>query len=296
MGIIESTIEKLKTLDLKSVTDDEVLAYLRQFGNLAMMSITIHPGQFIIRARPDSEFINRDTEDQITYIKDSKIIPQYNRASWEGKPMFYGATTNGEQSYCEVMTIYEVTTLTEESEKGEDLSEFITMGKWRVQKDIQLTAIAHHEDFHANNTELKELHNVFLNFIKGNPDKESDYLKIATFLSSEFAKEVKSNERYNYKISACFSEIAVRNGLDGVIYPTAKDHGKGFNVALTSECVDDCLKLEKVVVWWLKKRDKQVLIQPYLYCDKFTDDGRFIWIDPGHWTPEFVAEMKLNGW
>lgn len=296
MENIQQIVDKLKSLDLANVTDSEVISLLREVGNIAVMSVTIHPGSFILRGRPDSVYVNRNHEDQITYIKDPTIIPQYNRASLKGRSMFYGTTTTEDENYCQAMTIAEITSLYgTHTEDGKDYEEYITMGKWRVESDINLAVIAHHEDFHKNNEKLKNLHTDYLGFIKQFPERKNDFKAIAQYLSYEFAKEVKSDERYNYKISGAFGELATSKGLHGVMYPTAKDAGKGFNVAITPDCVNNNMKLEKVASWRIRKRVKEVLITPFLFADQFKENGEFIWRDPGVSVPEKIANDKLNG-
>lgn len=59
-------------------------------------------------------------------------------------------------------------------------------------------------------------------------------LKIQTFLAEEFAKkEIRGD--FDYMISAIFTEFAIEQGYDGVIYPSVRVDGKGFNIAITPE-------------------------------------------------------------
>src|SRR5699024_168326 len=57
------------------------------------------------------------------------------------------------------------------------------------------------------------------------------------FLASEFAKE-KIESDFDYMISAIFTENVIRQGLDGVLYPSVRTAGKGFNIAITPKATE----------------------------------------------------------
>ena len=52
---------------------------------------------------------------------------------------------------------------------------------------------------------------------------------MSEYLSSEFAKPVPNDKRHEYKISGAFTKIMFALGVQGIVYPTAQDRGKGFN-------------------------------------------------------------------
>ena len=56
-------------------------------------------------------------------------------------------------------------------------------------------------------------------------------------MANEFAKE-NINEDYDYMISAVFSEMATKNRVDGIIYPSVRVGGKGFNIAITPKATE----------------------------------------------------------
>lgn len=295
MSKTDEIITDLKSLNLSSVPDEVVLQLIHKFGKIAIMGVDINKKQFVLRARADREFHNYCYEDDITYIKDATNVQDYNRASFRGQPMFYGGTTTDDEHYCQMLCIYEVSSLLEKDTEDENThEEYITMGKWRVVKDFTVTAVAHHNEFLEENSHLKNMHEGYLKFIKQYPERMNDFLKIAEYISSEFAKSVSNDERYKYKISAAFAAATLQYGVAGILYPTAKDKGKGFNIALSPQTVDNNLKLERIVVWRLRKRNKNILIEPYLYCDEFQEGSKFKWIDPGMNTPPWLVNLKLS--
>jgi hypothetical protein len=289
-------IDKLKAIDLQNTDANEIKHLLEQLGNIMMLGIVIPPGDFIIRGVPDSNYdTGRYYENKISYISDPAIVPRENRASIEGRSIFYGSTTKIDESFCQTICVSECASiLNHPKDNGIEYEEYVTMGKWRVIKPITLVALAYKKDFHNVNEELANMHKSFLQFCKEQPGKEDEILLVAEYFAEEFSKQVGDNERYKYKISNLFSEILYERGAQGIIYPSVKGEGRGFNVALTPKTVDNSMKLEKVCVWRVLKRNDQCLIDPYLYCDTFCEDGKFkyIAIEP---TPRVVVEKKLSG-
>ncbi|HCN37779.1 MAG TPA: hypothetical protein DIS94_08720 [Bacteroidetes bacterium] len=299
---INEIIEALRISDLKSRSDYEIIELIQKIGKIAVMGVDIKQGRSIIRGRivkekkdNSGELEFHRYESQISFLRDKKLIPPYNRASLEGVPMFYGTITDQNEHYSQVLCISEITKLVDENtEDGKDHHEYITMGKWKVDTEFTVCAIAHNEDFHANNEKLADMYNGFVEFVKKHPDREQDFRDISSFIAREFAKKVDEDKRHDYKISAAFSQVMMSYGVAGVLYPTAKDEGKGFNLALPPYIVEKHLKLEKIAVWRLTKRNKQLVVMPYLYCDKFKSDGAFIYEDPGKWISEGTLEYMLS--
>lgn len=293
---VDQIIKTLASFDLSSCDPQAIIDELRKLGKLALFGLNVKAGQFVVRSRCDESFKNYDCEDQITYIKDRSIIPAYNRASLEGDSIFYGcipAYNTNDEHHSQVLSVAEVSRIIDQ-ESDQDLEEYATMGKWRVIKDFTACAIAHNKDFMSEDPELKNMHEFFLNMVKQSPEKEYDFIRIAEYLSNEFAKPVQNDRRFEYKISGAFSKIVFAIGGAGVIYPSAKNMGKGFNIALPPSTVDNHLKLEKVAVWKINKREKNMLIHPHLVCDAFTPDNKFIWRDTGVVVPPGFIEESLS--
>jgi hypothetical protein len=293
---IDKILEQLSSLDLSITSDTIVLNCLKEIGKIALVGTTIKKGQFVCRGRINETELPYYYEKDIDYIKDLKIMPPYNRASLCGESMFYGCITVDNERYCQMQTISEISkVLLKKFQDTEIHEEYITMGKWRVIEDFQVASIAYHDDFLKNNGHLRNMNTEFLSYVEKYPDKKADFFKIVQFLASEFAKPVKEDERYNYKISGAFSKIALYFGASGVLYPNVIDEGKGFNIAISPTIKDTHLKLEKLVVWRTRKKsNNNPFTIPYLYCDKFTPDGKFIWEDPHVYVPEPIAERVLE--
>lgn len=114
----------------------------------------------------------------------------------------------------------------------------ISFGRWVVQEDINLMAIVHHDSYYNESNYTRELVNAFKGFIEHYPKEVIDKsLKFQDYLASEFAKE-DIQEDYDYMISAIFTENIVGHGLDGILYPSVRTAGKGFNIAITPKATE----------------------------------------------------------
>ena len=83
--------------------------------------------------------------------------------------------------------------------------------------------------------------------------------KIVGFLASEFAKKETDND-YNYLISSLFAERMIEKGLAGVLYPSVRTNGDGFNVAIHPEYVKYSMKLSAVGVCTVYKKGKKTIV------------------------------------
>ena len=113
----------------------------------------------------------------------------------------------------------------------------ISFGRWLVEEDIHLLAIIHKKEYYQANNYTRELVNAYKEFLKIQ-DQEliEKSQKYQQFLADEFSKEI--TNPLDYMISATFTDIVVNNRkvkIDGVIYPSVRTSGEGFNIAITPE-------------------------------------------------------------
>jgi hypothetical protein len=256
------SINTLKGLDLSTYPFNEILAQIKSVGTIGHLGVTFHPNKSIFRARqnePEEHFYSKC---QLTY-KPQQFNKSCQRASTPNMTMFYGSVLpeeilEGDLDINRAVPTYEaVPWLRDKSTKG-IIS--ITYSKWNVTQDINLIAILQHGNFYDKSSYTKKLMDDYDNFLNQNIDQKEDTIAFMTFLSNEFAKEVNNINDYNYLISAAFTESIVKNGFDGVLYPSVQLEGRGFNVAITPKVAD--MKLELVVVMECKAYklyDKTVL-------------------------------------
>jgi hypothetical protein len=234
---INKIIDEFKKLDLATYPKDEIIKLISQVGNIGYVMITLHRGKSLMRARPNYNNERFEKKDDYSF-KPAKYNTTYQRASTRNQTMFYATTIPeniepGELDNMRVIGISEAIPLMRDKTKSG--YQKISFGRWYVNEDIHLIAIVHKDKYFDESSYTRELVNGYKNFIKSAPDDVIEKsLQFQTFLADEFAKE-EINSDYDYIISALFTELVIKKGFDGVLYPSVRTGGRGFNVAITPE-------------------------------------------------------------
>lgn len=276
---MKEIVEELKSYNLKDVPIERVKETLHKIGKLPAFAIKIDAGQYIVRSRNSHEWVNFEYPKNISYISEPSIIPKIGRANAHGATIFYGSIPfdiekqNGNQVFAMVEASVSMS-----SNDEFEFEEYATLGKWRVIKDFIVIGIISHKQFIKKNKHLELMHSEFLEFLDTLKEKKEDYEYVTEYIASEFAKEV--HQIFEYKISAAFSDILFARGFAGILFPSIKSEGEYFNLALPPDVVDNCLQLEKVAVWRIKKKGKHISMNPYLYSEALNNEGKFVWRDP----------------
>lgn len=268
---ILSSINRLKELDLSKYPYGEILTELNNLDSIGQIVVTLKPNKPIFRARMNDGDAHFSSKCELTY-RPQHLNLSCQRASTPNMTMFYGSILPdnlqpGEMDITRATPIYETSAfLRDKNLKG---IRKVTFSRWNVIHDLKLIAVLQHDKFYDKSNYTKKIMDEFRQFLDQNPDKKDESIEFTTFLSNEFAKTVKEDESYQYLISAAFSELVVKNGFDGVLYPSVKMDGKGFNVALTPFASDTKVILSVVVECTIYKHfDKAVLgndLQAILY-------------------------------
>lgn len=234
---IEDVIEQLKQLDLTTYPKDQILDLFNKIGPMASIVVTFHKGKSVIRARPNYNGERFTKKSDFSY-KPQEFNQTYQRASTPNTTMFYATAIPdtiepGELDNMRIIGLVESLPLMRDMNKS--CFQTISFGRWKVEEDLNLLAIVHKETYHKESSYTRELIRAYHSFSE-NVDVEihEKSLKFQTYLADEFSKEVIRGD-YDYMISALFSERLTQRGYDGVIYPSVRVGGKGFNIAITPE-------------------------------------------------------------
>ncbi|WP_299764567.1 hypothetical protein [uncultured Dokdonia sp.] len=237
---IDNIIEEFKQLDLSKYPDAEIRDLFNKIGPVGAVIVTLHKGKSVMRARPNEKNKRFYKKSDLSF-KPQEFNKTYQRASTPNQTMFYATSVPDklEEGELDNMRIIGITeTIPMLRDKTKSGFQKISFGRWVVQEDIKLMAIVHHDSYYNESNYTRELVNAFKNFITQYPEEIIEKsLKFQDYLSSEFAKEdIKAD--YDYMISAIFTEIVTRQGLDGVLYPSVRTVGQGFNIAITPAATD----------------------------------------------------------
>jgi hypothetical protein len=234
---LHKVIQELKNLNFRTNPYKDVVELLRSTGNIAFMETTYHKGRSFIRARPNYN------EDRFEKKSDYSFKPQifnteYQRASTPNQTMFYGAVIpekveEGELSSMRITGLAESLPILRDNESCG--YQKISFGRWYVHEDIKLLFIINREKYYDATRYMKNTTNEYLRFLKTVPMEIAENSLLYTdYLAEEFSKE-QIMDHTDYLVSAIFSELTVQNGYDGIIYPSVRTTGQGFNVAITPE-------------------------------------------------------------
>lgn len=272
---IQTTLDKLRALDLSKYPYYVVKELFRDFGQVGFVVFTLHPGKVVTRARLGSGYVNKS---DLSY-KPQNYNDKCQRASTPYSTMFYGTIVDGDNTL-DGTRLIAASECSQLLRGGKDTSgiEKITFGRWQVTKDINLVSIVHEDVFSEvkNNILLNELRGACETFSKKFPDIKDDNDSIAKFLTEEYSKPDAIND-YDYFLSAVFSDFIVSDlGYDGVVYPSVQAGGQiGLNVAIKPNTVDENMRLDVIGESTLyKNKDKSINI-----IDKISSMDSWSYVD-----------------
>jgi len=246
MKELYTILDKLSRIDLKSYPTQEIETLLGQLGANAQIGYTLYPGNSIIRARPnktDGEVFT--TRSELSY-RPQEYNTDYQRASTINQTMFYGSIVPEQTAVSDIDNARAIACF--EAAKTFRNNYFtsiekITFSRWEVIEDINLIMIAFTGNYLRPGSILTSLNQNFKDSIYA-MDEElyRRSLVINEFLSQQFSKSTITAD-YDYLISALYTNLIIKQGFDGVFYPSVKADGRGYNVCITKECADNKLRL-----------------------------------------------------
>lgn len=241
---LKSSIAALNALDLSKYPTDQINELMRHFGKVAVIEYKLHPGKIVLRARPEDDQWPYLTRSSLSY-KPQEYNKTFQRASTPNATMFYGSVIPEEIDTGDLDNERIVVTM-EASPwlrcKKTCGVRRITYSRWEVTSDIKMVAVLQNKDFFDASSHTRKIVEDFNRFIKQYPEHEETSLLISDYLAGEFGKEEIPFD-YHYLISALYTEYLTRNGFDGVLYPSVRVKGQGFNIAIIPDAADKKLRL-----------------------------------------------------
>ncbi|TVR85147.1 MAG: RES domain-containing protein [Saprospirales bacterium] len=240
MKPIHQSIEALKNLELSKYPRDEIQSIFNEIGRIGFVEVIFHKGKVILRSRPNYNGERFEKKSDYSF-KPQECNKTYQRASTPHSTMFYGTVVPekiqpGELDNMRVIGIAETIPMMKDNQQSG--YQKISFGKWVVAEDIRLIAIVYKESFSKESSYTKELADAYKGFLYSTSlENQERSLSFTSFLADEFSKEKISGD-YEYMISALFSELVIQKGLDGVLYPSVRVSGRGFNIAITPEATN----------------------------------------------------------
>jgi len=241
---IKASINELKALDLSTYPTDKIRSLLKTFGKVAIIEYKLHPGKIILRARPEDNQWPYTTRQSLSY-KPQEFNKTFQRASTPNQTMFYGSIIPEEIDKGDLDNERIVVTMEASpwlrAKKTCGIGR-IAYSKWEVTSDIRMVAVLQHKDFFDASSHTRKIVGDFNKFVEQHPEHKEPSLLVSDYLAAEFGKEQTPFD-YQYLISAIYTEYLIRCGFDGVLYPSVRVGGQGFNIAIIPDVADKKIKL-----------------------------------------------------
>ena len=260
-------IHGLQGLDLYKSEFPEIIHFIDSLKAFPVLAVEIPKGHAIYRARP-TEAVDFTTSKEMSYNPVSK---SFGRCHFPGLPVFYGSIASEAIKYPMLTNLAEASLILREKLPTE--GEFqMTVGKWLVEKPFWLVAIVSDVASNPENISQLNLAESFAEKLKSYPDPIAAKA-IGEYFASEFAKDHITSQN-DYKISAAIANKIYSNGVGGILYPSVRTEGAGFNVAILPFVADEYLKLVGVGVHTVYHKNLKSVVdnEKFAYVES---DGTF---------------------
>lgn len=211
-----------------------LLDILKSYGeNIALMPIKLFANQKILRTR-------KNEDDIFGYIHELSYPPKEyartDRASIEGKPMFYASifTKEVEKSHAYPRIISALETIPLLRAKGTSGQNLITQSVWMIDEEVHVYSFPLSSQYKRACSEINMLNSDWDKVLKN--EYSEDSIEFFSFIGDLMAK---SNQSCLYEITAtCIDFILEHFDFDGVLYPSVQAEGQGMNICIKPDVVD----------------------------------------------------------
>lgn len=211
-----------------------LLDILKSYGeNIALMPIKLFANQKILRTRKNEDVF-------FGYIHELSYPPKEyartDRASIEGKPMFYASifTKEVEKSHAYPRIISALETIPLLRAKGTSGQNLITQSVWMIDEEVHVYSFPLSSQYKRACSEIYMLNSDWDKVLKN--EYSEDSIEFFSFIGDLMAKP---NESCLYEITAtCIDFILEHYNFDGVLYPSVQAEGQGMNICIKPDVVD----------------------------------------------------------
>ena len=282
--MVSNTIAKQDILHISRMLENnkfeaekmyEILQHYKD--SLPLVRYLLDPRFIIYRASINNECQLHNTVDRLSYPPAK--FARTDRASLEGKPMFYGTILTSaikKNAYPYIVGTLETTDILRNYEAKGIVHNTISL--WKMNRPLKLFAFPFSDKYSRPTAEI-------ITQIQGWKEKmsESDYKGSSLF--SKYIGDLIATQNYSclYDITArtidyILYESSVASSLDGVMYPSVMAAGEGMNICLKKETVDNCLKFERAILQQVYKFEGRAIVVPLAYSYFAPDRNTIAWV------------------
>lgn len=224
----------LNMLDSNTFQRGVLLDILESYGeDIALIPIKLFVHQKILRTRKNEDAV-------FGYIHELSYPPKEyartDRASIEGKPMFYASifTKDVEKSHAYPRIISALETIPLLRAKGTSGQNLITQSVWMIDEEVHVYSFPLSSQYKRACSEIYMLNSDWDKVLKN--EYSEDSIEFFSFIGDLMAKP---NESCLYEITAtCIDFILEHYNFDGVLYPSVQAEGQGMNICIKPDVVD----------------------------------------------------------
>lgn len=224
----------LNMLESNTFQQEVLLDILKSYDeDIALMPIKLFANQKILRTRKNEDGV-------FGYIHELSYPPKEyartDRASIEGKPMFYASifTKEVEKSHAYPRIISALETIPLLRAKGTSGQNLITQSVWMIDEEVHVYSFPLSSQYKRACSEIYMLNSDWDKVLKN--EYSEDSIEFFSFIGDLMAKP---NESCLYEITAtCIDFILEHYNFDGVLYPSVQAEGQGMNICIKPDVVD----------------------------------------------------------
>lgn len=221
-------------LDSNTFQRGVLLDILESYGeDIALIPIKLFVHQKILRTRKNEDGF-------FGYIHELSYPPKEyartDRASIEGKPMFYASifTKEVEKSHAYPRIISALETIPLLRAKGTSGQNLITQSVWMIDEEVHVYSFPLSSQYKRACSEINMLNSDCKKVLKN--EYSEDSIEFFSFIGDLMARP---NESCLYEITAtCIDFILEHFDFDGVLYPSVQAEGQGMNICIKPDVVD----------------------------------------------------------
>lgn len=224
----------LNMLESNTFQQEVLLDILKSYDeNIALMPIKLFANQKILRTRKNEDGV-------FGYIHELSYPPKEyartDRASIEGKPMFYASifTKEVEKSHAYPRIISALETIPLLRAKGTSGKNLITQSVWMIDEEVHAYSFPLSSQYKRACSEIYMLNSDWDKVLKN--EYSEDSIEFFSFIGDLMAKP---NESCLYEITATSIDFILEHyNFDGVLYPSVQAEGQGMNICIKPDVVD----------------------------------------------------------
>lgn len=221
-------------LDSNTFQRGVLLDILESYGeDIALIPIKLFVHQKILRTRKNEDGF-------FGYIHELSYPPKEyartDRASIEGKPMFYASifTKEVEKSHAYPRIISALETIPLLRAKGTSGQNLITQSVWMIDEEVHVYSFPLSSQYKRACSEINMLNSDCKKVLKN--EYSEDSIEFFSFIGDLMARP---NESCLYEITAtCIDFVLEHFDFDGVLYPSVQAEGQGMNICIKPDVVD----------------------------------------------------------